>query len=151
MTEHSSDDTTSALFDANVRIERIIWIPGIGSADALCDDFKEFCESEIDCSTLHPTLKAVPAFEKWARSIDDDPDLVAEELAVDLAITRAAGFLVQGATPFRHHRSKTDQAYTSGWGNYHTQWLYAATPAAITSVLVAWAADMAARDQAATS
>lgn len=44
MANKSTDDAARALADANVRVERIIWIPGIG-ADALSDDFKDFCES----------------------------------------------------------------------------------------------------------
>ncbi|HRY03855.1 MAG TPA: hypothetical protein P5256_12045, partial [Beijerinckiaceae bacterium] len=134
MANKSTDDAARALADANVRVERIIWIPGIG-ADALSDDFKDFCESALDSDRLHRTLNALPAVKKWNACAEHDPDAVAEGLAEDLASARSAGFFIQGATPMRNYTSKNAQSYTFSWGAYHTCWLYAATVTAIKDVL----------------
>ncbi len=150
MANKSTDDAARALADANVRVERIIWIPGIG-ADALSDDFKDFCESALDSDRLHRTLNALPAVKKWNACAEHDPDAVAEGLAEDLASARSAGFFIQGATPMRNYTSKNAQSYTFSWGAYHTCWLYAATVTAIKDVLLTWAADMAAKDHAGTT
>lgn len=132
----------AAMFDAEVRVETLIYLPGIhASEDSYPDAFREFCESlpereDAPLYTQQPKLKPFAAGDAWPEVFE-----VADALLME------GGFLVEAATPVRTPVGK-DGAYMGGWGHYHTEWLYAATEADIARVCVEWAEACHAEDEA---
>ncbi len=133
----------NAMFDATVRVERIIWLPGAVSGERLSPDLKEFVE-DLDTDPASVVYEAVPELRSIAEN-DGDEDLFIE-LAQELLLG-ATGFLVQGATPTREY--VTGGSFFSGWGSYYTKWFRVATEADIAPTIIAWAEDEANKAQAA--
>jgi len=130
-------------FDATVRIEAVIYIPGaIADEEALPELFEEgLCESlpERADAPLYqqcPTLAQFAGGDEWP-----EPHEVAQ------ALTGKNGFLIQAATPARQFYAEGNSCSYS-WGHYYTAWLYAPTEADIPRVAVEWAEGRAAKDKA---
>ena len=127
------------LFDAGVRVERVIWLPGAVCAEAPPDDFEELL-SDIDADPAATIFEALPEL----RAIADSEDYSAE-LAMEY-LTGATGFLVQGASPVRTYME--GGSYYSGWGHYRTKWFRLASEADFAPAVIAWAETMAEKDRA---
>lgn len=128
----------SEMFDASVRVEQIIWIPGaIVQHDARPEAFDDFCESALDNERWQktPLFKALPELVQFAES-EDEPDL--EWVAECLRTEGREGFLVQAATPVMRYDADGRGAEYS-WGRYYTEWLYAETADGIAALVSAWA------------
>lgn len=131
------------MFDAEVRVEAMMWVPGLAACeDSFPDVFEdEFCEGlpQRADDVLYAQL---PALARFADG-DDYPE--ASNVAETLRGT--PGFLVQAATPTRHYIGDKG-VFSSGWGCYHTAWLYAADETQIPVVCVAWAEERHESDRA---
>ncbi len=127
--------TSSDLFDAGVRVEKIIYIPGaVADMEATPEVFRDFCEDLPD-GIDSPLYEALPALKRFAGGDYPKPEEVAEALAYK------EGFLVQAATPVRQYSDDpSDTSYSSlSWGHYYTAWLYASEEEEIAPVILAWA------------
>lgn len=123
-----------AMFDASVRVENIIYIPGaISDPDSPPEVFvEEFCENLPSKPTM-ALYSQLPALAKYSDGDEwPEPEDVAE------ALSGTTGFLVRAATPFFGYDASGTSADFS-WGHYYTEWLYAPTEAAIIPVCVEWA------------
>jgi hypothetical protein len=126
--------TTAAqeMFDATVRVEKMIYIPGIvADIEATPDDFdEEFCEGlpeSLDAS-LYVQLPLLRQFSGGAEAVE-----VAE------ALLFTDGFLVQAATPVFDYDDDDSSSASFSWGHYYTAWLYAPDQASISRVCAEWA------------
>lgn len=123
------------MFDAEVRVEELIYIPGAVASDEsfpkALEEFGEDLPAEEDAEIY----KAIPALAPFA-----DENNEPEAWRVAEALRFLPGFLVQAATPVRRPYG-SGGAFTSSWGHYHTAWLHAPTEADIATVCAAWAED----------
>ncbi|USN15268.1 hypothetical protein KIKIMORA_01220 [Brevundimonas phage vB_BpoS-Kikimora] len=131
-------------FNSFARIENLIHIQGaLAAGDSFPDIFKEeFCYNlpENDDALLYKQCAALQRFADGA----DYPD--AEDVAEALMMARVKGFFVQAAQPVvREFWDNGGYPYT--WGHYHCEWLYAATPQDIDTVVAAWSDAMLQRDR----
>lgn len=134
-----SDTTLDKLIDADVRVERMMWVPSIAaSQDAYCEDFRDFCE-DLPESRGHVLYKQVPALAIFA---DQDP----EPYEVADALAGVNGFLVQAASPCRRYHD--DGSWSSSWGHYYKSWIHVSSEAEIADALVAKANEWAEKDKA---
>lgn len=136
-----SDHPSRTFFDANARVETLIYIPGaVADIEALPETFEDFCEN-LPEKADHPLYAQCQPLAQFAEAEDyPEPEAVAE------ALLWTNGFLVQAATPVRHYQG--GGAYGYSWGHYYTAWLYAAAEADIVPVVCQWAATRAAHDEA---
>lgn len=127
-------------FDADVRVEQLIYIPGLAACDeAYPDVFEDEFVGWLPEETASPIYDQLPVLKRFA---DEEEELEAWQVGEALRFTR--GFLVQAATPGRHYRA--EDVFSSGWGNYWTAWLYAPDEASIARVCAEWAETMHAKD-----
>lgn len=109
------------LYDANARIERVIFLAGaLAGQDAFADDLNEFFDDE-DVETIEECLGGIPTWvdlgaSRWERS---------DDIYEWLTAAGKLGFLVQFATPVMTKR--TEFARSFSWGYYKTKWFYAET------------------------
>lgn len=128
------------LFNAGLRVERIIWLPGIVCADAPPEDFADFVD-HLEMEPEHPCFEVVPELKPVA-----DADFLTAQVALEYMLG-ATGFLVQGASPVRHYTG-SDGSFYSGWGEYNTKWFRVASVDEIPAVLIAWAEELHAKRKA---
>ncbi len=135
-------NAASQMFEANVRLEAVIYIPGaVVDPEATPEAFREFCEDLPDRVDA-PLYAQLPDLKRYAgEGAIPEPEYVAERLLDQ------PGFLVQAATPVRGYgNDPADASFHWSWGHYYTAWLYAATEADIAPVAAAWAETRAAAD-----
>ena len=128
----------SEMFDASVRVEEIIWIPGaVVQHDARPEAFDDFCESVLSDDRWRDLslFKALPELTFFAEN-EEDPDL--EWVAESLRTADRSGFLVHAATPVMAY-DKSGRGASFSWGHYYTEWLYADTADGIAPLIAAWA------------
>jgi hypothetical protein len=136
-------NTERTFFDADVRIETLIYLPGVLPFESFPDSFEEgFCEN-LPTSPDRELFKKLPELLRLV-SGEDTPD--AQAVAEALFMKGRTGFLFQAATPERRYLS--GGSFLSGWGSYWTEWLYAETADDIAPVCVAWAEEMHKKDGA---
>jgi hypothetical protein len=125
---------SSAIFDAGIRLEAVIYIPGaVADCEATPEAFRDFCDDLPDQEGA-PLYRQLPCLQRYAADGDyPEPEIVAEQL-ID-----SPGFLVQAATPVREYHKSGDGTCCYSWGHYYTAWLYAATEADIVPVATEWA------------
>ena len=133
--------TSKLFFDASVRVESVIYIPGaVADFESTPDAFKEdfcYCLPERKDAPLYAALPSLKRFLSGGA----EPDEIAE------ALLFTDGFLVQAATPVMRCSADGNSADFS-WGYYRTEWLYAPTGEAITTVCLKWAEESDKRDRA---
>jgi hypothetical protein len=133
-------DYAEELDNATVRIDHLIWLPGLVTTDTHLDvpSFEEFIEEVFDYESVEienlPELKTT--LELAAEENLNRSDF-AEELASRFAFNRRNGFLAKIATPVTSNHK--DRGYTFSWGHYRTNWIYAETIDDLTNQAVAWA------------
>ena len=113
MTKH-----VERLEQANVRIEKLIWVPGAVAAMSVPDNLKELITSDLYGVNVDQIVEKVPALKPLI-SGDDEPD---EDLILEV-LYPVAGYLAQMARPiptdfFGEH------SHASSWGYYQTKWVY---------------------------
>jgi hypothetical protein len=124
-----ASDIAQLMFDASVRIEKMLWIPGVCAGAT--DDFKDFIDDDLlDAEEVH---RALPWIKHFA-----EKEWPAEDILCELARKNANGFFVQLATPVPSNFSKSG-GYCSSWGHYRTKWFYFDSLEAIGQGAVAWA------------
>lgn len=129
------------MFDAECRVETLIWIPGIGTEDSFTEAFSVEFYDYMPEREGAPLYAQLPMLAQFCGDEDVEPERIA------YAIQRVPGFLVQAATPVRRYMGDKG-VFVSGWGYYHTEWLYARTEAQIAKVCLAWAKQSAKADKA---
>jgi hypothetical protein len=106
------------MFDAQVRVEAMFWLPGIQCA---CPrEFRDFIESDLaDAKEL---LKQLP----WLKTFLKNPDwqLEPDEWPVEFYRKGCNGFLVNLATPIPHDFTKDGRGHQFSWGHYQCRWVY---------------------------
>jgi hypothetical protein len=118
------------LFDAEVRFENLIWLPGVMANEQVPNIFLEWIDWVNDREPSDQIFRELP--ELPAPS-DDLLDL--ERARWILA--RRFGFLVKVAHPVRQYRD--DTSWYSSWGYYSTRWLYADDIDGCVAAALAWA------------
>lgn len=104
----------SLLFDADLAVERIIWLPGCSARandmikSVLWDDPQDIVKA-IGMTFVLP---------------DNDEDVDVDEFMSEVYNQGKHGFLVEVATPVAYYDNPDDTSYRSSWGHYHTGWLY---------------------------
>lgn len=130
------------LFELDARVERLFWLPGtVILEDGVPREFEEFCESlpeKLDAEIYQD----LPQLKQFAGEENEYP----ERDAVADVLRNVGGFIVQAATPVRRPMKGSKTAYMSGWGHYHTGWLYAKSESDIAAKIETWATDIHARD-----
>lgn len=137
-------DIYEALNDANVRIEKLFWLPGVAACSSPPQDFIDSCD-EIDARDVKEiNLRALSnAYAEIVRNVDDD---LAECFVDHLIVDRTAGFLVQLATPISFNLN-THGGYSFSWGYYTTAWRYVPRLDSIVTVAADWARERHDADQ----
>ncbi len=159
---------SSDLFDADIVIQKIIWLAA--SSATPVDEFKELCDgdpemllalmgledprAEIECEScdgtgeIHSHNPKCMSCSGTGKVRDENEALDAEEVLTSAMHANKYGFLIQVATPVRVYEKADDTIYRSGWGHYHTGWLYVdALDETVFPVLTAWAEKMEASDR----
>lgn len=132
--------TAEEVFDLNVRVENMVWIPGIGDVDATADAFSRNFVEWLPESEDAPIYKALPQLLPFASE-----DGASEAAYVAMAIYHVPGFLVEVARPVM---TPLGANMTFSWGHYYTAWLYAKDEASLLPVIREWAAELDAKDRA---
>jgi len=133
------------MFEADCRVESLLWLGGIGDGESVTEEFEKFVE-ELPEKPTAPLYQALPALSRFCAG-DEYPE--PQEVAEALILARAGGFLVNAATPVRRYLKGSTTSYYAGWGHYHTGWLYASDESAICAACEAWANEHHAADLAA--
>ncbi len=108
------------LYDAACRIDRIIFIGGSISSDALADDIDSFFDEEDD-EDIVGCFGEIP---DWV-DIDGRGYERADSISEWLLYAQKLGFLVKFATPVMEPTGENSRSFS--WGYYNTKWLYAET------------------------
>lgn len=121
------------LCEANVRIDKIIWLKAMTCFDSVSDDMIDFIENlpEETTDSLYETLPCLKLFAEAEQRLD--PNEVCETLLQN----EQEGFLFEASTPV-YNWTDRDSAICS-WGWTHYQWLYAPTIAEMEELAVKWA------------
>lgn len=135
--------------DANVRIEKMFWLPAALGCGTPSEDFCEFIEEASD-GMAPLVLKSLPELGRAIECAADEgysDRETAEESGGILLRNGRHGFLLNVSTPVTsNHRSS---GYTFSWGHTYNAWLYAATFEDIAPTCAAWAAECLADDKSA--
>jgi hypothetical protein len=126
------NDIAQSLFDANVRIEEMFWIPGICAGAPRA--FKDFLQDELADDCAPAILEALPFLKGFSDGVPD-----AEEVLAEMAMRRKNGFIFQAATP-RPYEYRPDGSYSFSWGSYYTKWMYADSLEQAANMAIGWAA-----------
>lgn len=129
------------MFDVDARVERMIWIPGIGNGNFSEDFAEEFCDSL-------PLLEDDQLYQKLPKLLRFAGDYGDPETIADTILFNVPGFLIYAATPVYNYVGADKAIIESGWGHYYTEWLYAASEAEIPQVISEWAEAQHERDKA---
>jgi hypothetical protein len=105
------------LFDLTIRIDKIILLAVAINEDSMSEDLQEILEEE-DYELLEK-LFGLPAGKAHVESWD------AKDIREWLVHHRKFGFLIELATPARKYF--TANSWSSSWGNYAINWIYADT------------------------
>jgi hypothetical protein len=128
-------NVATELFDAGVRIERVIWLDGVVCTDGPTEDFEDFFDLDDDhLNALLPELGG---------------DFNGEARHALEYLYAARGFLIQAASPVRNY-SWGGGTFSSSWGHYRTQWFRVLRPEDAVTRIIEWAEAMGAADRAET-
>lgn len=131
---------TAELFDAGIRVDRVIWLPGaIVDFEGPTDSFRDFVEDDFPEGSDNDLCRALPILKEFAES-DDVPEI----WEVCEALLGTPGFLVKAETPVRTDIGGGIMSFS--WGHVYYAWLYAKDEASIPAVITAWAARRFAED-----
>jgi hypothetical protein len=129
------------LQDANVRLEHLLWVPGIASGGRPPDVFCQFFEDVNEGSQIHQALPEIAIVLGW----ESDESTLLDELAQEMIARKRHGFIFQAATPVTSKH--TDFGHSYSWGSYHVEWMYADTLEQMVEWCVKWAAANVALDR----
>lgn len=103
------------MFDANVRVEAMFWLPGIQCA--VPSEFRDFIRDDL------PDDKALLAQLPWLKTfLDGDWELEPDEWPIEFHRKGCNGFLINLATPVPTDFFKSGHSFS--WGYYQTRWVY---------------------------
>lgn len=135
---------------ANVRIDKMFWLPGAFGAGSSPDDFGEFLD-EIDQIPADRIHSAMPWLKDALEAADDEcleGQELAEEIGGLMLRKKLGGFLLRVAVPVTSNHRPDGRGYTFSWGHYTTDWLYVPSLAEIAPACAAAAAEQLAEDKA---
>lgn len=127
------------LRNANVRLEKLFWVPGICAAQP--DDFEEFVQDDLADSDV---INSLPFLKGFMETI---PEFSGEDITSELSFRKKNGFIFQAATP-RPSNIRKDGSYSFSWGNYYTKWMYAESLEEVAEISEKWARDIIATAKA---
>lgn len=104
----------------NVRVEKIIWIPGAIGCGSVSRDFKDFCDDVIDPDVKPPVI---PFLEKYYIQDETFDANVINDIAEEFIANDMTGYLVQLSTPI-NTLNRDGKTYSYSWGYYKSQWVY---------------------------
>jgi len=114
MTKH-----VERLEQANVRIEKLIWVPGAVAAMSVPEDLQELLGSELyNNKAKDQILGKLPKLAPLLES-EEEPD---EDLISD-ALYRVSGYFAQMARPIPTD-FLSEHSHAFSWGYYQTKWVY---------------------------
>lgn len=120
------------LFDANVRISKMIWLPGVTAAWS--DDLREFVEDDLsDAREVH---RAIPWLKKCAKESGNDLETITGEFSYK----RMDGFLVQFERPIPQEFHGSGYSFT--WGYTQFCWFYFETLDALLDRAETWSVEV---------
>lgn len=145
----SQRDAVDVFDQSNVRIEKLIWLPGAVGCGNPSEDFEEFIEEATDGLMTDAVFTALPELKGLLEMVEQEglsAREAAEEIAGSLLHKKRLGFLIFVNTPVTsNHRVG---AYTFSWGHCYCEWLYVPTFEQIPEACANWAAERLATDKA---
>lgn len=128
----------SELFQAYVRVEQIIWIPGaVVFPDNRPEVFDAFCDDVFGGASWanRSIFEQLPEMSCFVDLVPEvDPKLVVEALQIE----GREGFFVQAAAPILHLPVNGGR-YSFSWACRRTEWFYAPTTEVVKGVVSRWA------------
>lgn len=129
------------MFEAAVRVDKLIWIPGIAAQST--EDFDEFIADEL-CDA-NQVLEVLPWLKAWTEGVGDDVEIIIGEFAQK----KTNGFFAQISTPIPQGFFGSGHSYS--WGYTQMRWVYAETMDALVAIAEEFAAEVVQREKAKAS
>jgi hypothetical protein len=130
----------SRMFDASVRVDQMLWIPGMPEGN---EAFEDFLENDLGETYAQQVTEALPWLAKCAKEYDNDMETICGELA----IKRVAGFLVHMSTPVPTNFHKSGNGYQCSWGYTRGRWVYVETMDDLVDLAEAFGAEVVERER----
>ncbi|RVO55165.1 hypothetical protein CN090_04410 [Sinorhizobium meliloti] len=132
------------LEQANVRVEKFIWLPGAVAAMTVPEDLKEAIVEDLygDGADNSQVISKIPGISSLL-SDDDEPE---EDYIIEI-LANADGFLAQLATPVPTS-FYGDSGYAFSWGYYRTKWVHADSLDELTALAEAFGEEVVASARA---
>lgn len=110
------------LWNNNVRVERVIWVPGAMGSGSVTEDLQDFLEEITPYDKYQPKiLKTLPQLQNLLDEIGDEPIRYCEDLIIEY-LQNVDGFFVQLASPVKTRLASGHLTYS--WAVYQTDWFY---------------------------
>lgn len=138
-------EATRRLEQAQVRIDRIFWLPAIAACHVPPDDFASAINDEMnDTDAAVTQLSTLRDLRKLRDEEGLSDDEATDELVTMIARSAVPGFLYRAVTPvtFNHKAG----GCMMSWGHTHVEWCYAASLQQMVEQCEAWAAERNAED-----
>lgn len=133
------------MFQEEVRVEKMLWLPGI-LPEHPSEDFEQFCE-DLPTKAENPLYAALPWLKPFAYSgNEDDDEGLALRVAEALCFRNVRGFLVKFATPVMKPFGADFKGREYSWGYYSMRWVHCKDEADIGRQALAYAAEMRAEE-----
>jgi hypothetical protein len=134
-----ADSIVDRLEQANVRIEKLIWIPGAVAAMSVPEALKELITDELYNGDNAQIIAKLPRLAGILSS-DDEPD----EDWINEVLYPASGFFAQMSRPIpTDFLSETSHGFS--WGYYQTKWIHVDDMEELTSLAEAFSEDVGKR------
>ena len=108
------------LEQANVRIEKLIWLPGAVAAMTIPEDLKDAIVDDLYDGDNAQVISKIPSLEPFL-TCDDEPE---DDYLLE-ALYPVSGFMAQLARPVPTSFSGDGEGYSFSWGYYSTKWVHA--------------------------
>lgn len=132
----------SRFFEATVRIEQLIFVPGCGIFEALSEQVRDLIIDDLYGPNNEHIAAKLPALGKLLRS-EDAP----EEDDISEALHGVTGYFAELARPVPSGFISEDEdaGFYFSWGHYQTKWFYVETMEELAEVAEHFSKDVVAR------
>lgn len=131
------------LEQANVRIEKLVWLPGAVAAMTIPEDLRDAIVDDLFGGDNAQVLSKIPGLRAHLLG-EDEPE---EDYLLE-ALYPVSGFMAMLATPVPTSFSNDGDGYCFSWGYYSTKWVHADDLDELTDLAETFGAEVVARARA---
>jgi len=121
MKNAQSEAHYDAFDQANVRVDKLFYLPAATAASSLPEGLRDAIETDLFDGDNKQVISKIPALKKILTSNDED---YSDDWALE-CLAGSSGFLAQLARPVPTTFLGGKDTYSFSWGYYRTKWVHA--------------------------